>query len=236
MRGEEHYFSKKLYREETIMEMKKRIDLLGVSTKLDVYLFLNLRFFGMVFVFLAFLITSKLGFILAPLFTYLFYRGITYFLVDKRIRDRQIILETEALSFFEILTLSLETGRNLSEALKVTVNSSNDGMLVSEFREVLRELDYGKSLTEAMNDIQSSIPSDTINNIILSLTQANLYGSSIIQCLYGQLDYLREKRRLEVKALISKVPIKISIISVFFFVPLVLVIILAPVLLEYVSK
>ena len=190
----------------------------------------------MVFVFLAFLITSKVGFILAPLFTYLFYRGITYFLVDKRIRDRQIILETEALSFFEILTLSLETGRNLSEALKVTVNSSPDGMLVSEFREVLRELDYGKSLTEAMNDIQSSIPSDTINNIILSLTQANLYGSSIIQSLYGQLDYLREKRRLEVKALISKVPIKISIISVFFFVPLVLVIILAPVLLEYVSK
>ena len=116
----------------------------------------------------------------------------------------------------------------------MTVSSSN-GELASQFREVLRETSYGKSLTEALEDMQSSIPSDTINNIILSLTQANLYGSSIIHSLYSQLDYLREKRKLEIKALISKVPIKISIISVFFFVPLVLIIILAPVLLEYIS-
>ncbi len=234
MRGEEHYFSKKLYREKTIMELDKKIKLLGISAKLDVYSFLNLRFFGMILLFLTFLVMSKIGFIIAPLISFLYYKGITYFLLDKKIKERQISLETEALSFFEILTLSLETGRNLSEALKVTVSSSS-GELVAEFQEVLREVEYGKSLTEALEDMQASIPSDTINNIILSLTQANLYGSSIIHSLYNQLDYLREKRKLEVKALISKVPIKISIISVFFFVPLVLIIILAPVILEYIS-
>ena len=235
MRGEEHYFSKKLYCEKTIMELDKKIKLLGISAKLDVYSFLNLRFFGMILLFLTFLVMSKIGFIIAPLISFLYYKGITYFLLDRKIKERQISLETEALSFFEILTLSLETGRNLSEALKVTVSSSS-GELVAEFQEVLREVEYGKSLTEALEDMQASIPSDTINNIILSLTQANLYGSSIIHSLYNQLDYLREKRKLEVKALISKVPIKISIISVFFFVPLVLIIILAPVLLEYVAK
>lgn len=234
MRGEEHYFSKKLYREKTIMELDKKIKLLGISAKLDVYSFLNLRFFGMILLFLTFLVMSKIGFIIAPLVSFLYYKGITYFLLDRKIKERQISLETEALSFFEILTLSLETGRNLSEALKVTVASSS-GELVAEFQEVLREVEYGKSLTEALEDMQVSIPSDTINNIILSLTQANLYGSSIIHSLYNQLDYLREKRKLEVKALISKVPIKISIISVFFFVPLVLIIILAPVILEYIS-
>ena len=234
MRGEEHYFSKKLYCEKTIMELDKKIKLLGISAKLDVYSFLNLRFFGMILLFLTFLVMSKIGFIIAPLISFLYYKGITYFLLDRKIKERQISLETEALSFFEILTLSLETGRNLSEALKVTVSSSS-GELVAEFQEVLREVEYGKSLTEALEDMQASIPSDTINNIILSLTQANLYGSSIIHSLYNQLDYLREKRKLEVKALISKVPIKISIISVFFFVPLVLIIILAPVILEYIS-
>ena len=140
----------------------------------------------------------------------------------------------EALSFFEILTLSLETGRNLQEALNVTL-ASTEGELANEFREVLREVKYGKSLTESMDDMQASIPSDTINNIILSLTQANLYGSSIINSLYNQIDYLREKKKLEIKAMISKVPIKVSIISVFFFVPLVLLIILAPVLIGYLS-
>ena len=139
------------------------------------------------------------------------------------------------MTFFEILTLSLETGRNLQESLHVTIESC-EGELVRQFKEVLREVHYGKSLTEAMRDMTKSIPSDTINNIIISLTDANLYGSSIIDSLYTQLDYLREKRKELIKEEISKVPIKISIISVFFFIPLILLIILGPVLLSYIGS
>ena len=81
--------------------------------------------------------------------------------------------------------------------------------------------------------MQGRIPSETVNNIILSLTQANLYGNSIIENLYGQIDFLREKRKLEVKGRISKVPVLISVISVFFFIPLLLLIILGPVVLNF---
>ena len=155
-------------------------------------------------------------------------------MLDYNIQKRLLRLESESINFFEILTLSLETGRNLQEAIMVTVDSCN-GILRDEFAEVLREVKYGKSLTEALLDMQAVIPSDSVNNIILSLTQADLYGSSIIRSLYNQIDYLREKRKMEVKAEISKVPIKISIISVFFFIPLILLIILAPVLLGYLN-
>lgn len=229
---EEHYISKKLYSKKQVKDVDKKIKLLGVSTKMNCYLFLNIRFFGMILLFFALLYFSKFGYLVAPVIAFVYYKGITYVLLDRRIRERQVKLEMEALNLFEILTLSLETGRNLQEALNVTLGSC-EGELVNEFREVMREVKYGKSLTEALEDMQANIPSDTINNIILSLTQANLYGSSIINSLYNQIDYLREKRRLEVKAEISKVPIKISIISVFFFVPLVLLIILAPVILGY---
>ena len=172
---------------------------------------------------------------MAPLFSFIYYKGISYFLLDRKIYFRQRNLEEEALGFFEILTLSLETGRNLQEALYVTIDSSN-GLIVDEFREVLREVRYGKSLTEAMRDMTYSIPSDTINNIIMSLTDANIYGGSIIDSLYTQLDYLREKRKDLIKEEISKVPIKISIISVFFFIPLILLIILGPLLLSYIGS
>ena len=134
--------------------------------------------------------------------------------------------------FFEVLTLSLETGRNLAEAIEVTTNSV-DGILSNEFKEAVREVSFGKSLSEALNDMQDRIPSDTINNVILSLTQSNLYGNSIIENLYTQIDYLREKRKMEVKGKIAKIPVLISVISVLFFVPLLLIIILGPVLLQY---
>lgn len=231
---EDHYISRKLYSKKQVNEINKKIKLLGLSTKMDVYEFLNIRFFGMIILFFIVLYFNKLGYLLGPIVGLIYYKGITYLLLDNRIKERQKKLEMESLNFFEILTLSLETGRNLQEALNVTL-SSCEGELVNEFREVLREVKYGKSLTESMDDMQKSIPSDTINNIILSLTQANLYGSSIIKSLYNQIDYLREKKKLETKAMISKVPIKVSIISVFFFVPLVLLIILAPVLIGYLS-
>ena len=125
--------------------------------------------------------------------------------------------------FFEVLTLSLETGRNLVEAVDVTV-SNVSGILSDEFKEAIREVSFGKSLNEALNDMNERIPSENVSNIILSLTQANLYG-----------DYLREKRKLEVKGRISKVPVLISVISVFFFIPLLLMIILGPILLNYIK-
>ena len=134
--------------------------------------------------------------------------------------------------FFEVLTLSLETGRNLVEAIEVTTTNVS-GALSNEFKETVREVSFGKSLNEALSDMQAIIPSDTINNIILSLTESNLYGNSIIQNLYNQIDFLREKRKMEVKGRISKVPVLISVISVFFFIPLLLLLILGPILLDY---
>lgn len=232
--NEDHYIEKKIYSKKSILEIEKKLDLLGVSTKLTVFGFLNLRLIGTVIIFLVTLYKSRFGYILAPILGIIYYVGIGYILIDNKIKVRTKKLESEALNFFEILTLSLETGRNLMDALSITISSSS-GELVSEFKEVLKSVNYGKSLTEGLEDMHKYIPSDTVNNIILSLTQANIYGSSIIESLYNQLDYLREKRKLEVKAEISKIPIKISIISVFFFVPLVLIIILGPVLLNYLN-
>ncbi|MEE3343859.1 MAG: type II secretion system F family protein [Bacilli bacterium] len=224
--------AKKIYSKKTIKDINKKIKLLGPKAKYDTYTFLNIRLFGTIIIFLIFLFTTKLGFMIGPLLAFLYYKFITYILLDYNIKLRTTTLEREAINFFEILALSIETGRNLNEALNVTVASS-EGELSLEFKEVLREVKYGKSLTEALEDMEKRVPTDTINNIVLSLTQADLYGTSIITSLHNQIEYLRNKRIMEVKAEISKVPIKISIISVFFFVPLILIIILAPVLLGY---
>ncbi len=229
-----NYLAKKIYSKKTIRDINKKIKLLGINTKYNTYTFLNIRLFGTIIIFLIFLFISKLGFMIGPVLAFIYYKSITYLMLDYNIKLRTTTLEREAISFFEILALSIETGRNLTEALNVTIESTA-GELSQEFKEALREVKYGKSLAEALEDMEKRIPTDTINNIILSLTQADLYGSSIITSLHNQIEYLRNKRVMEVKAEISKVPIKISIISVFFFIPLILIIILAPVLLSYIS-
>lgn len=225
-------FINRVYSNNYIKKMEEKVKLLGVTNKLNYQDLIIGRLLSSFIIFMLILYINRYGYILAPIITVIYYFAFNYFILDKKIKIRTIKLENEAMHFFEVLTLSLETGRNLIEAIDVTT-SNVSGLLSDEFKEAIREVGFGKSLNEALKDMQERIPADTVNNIILSLTQANLYGNSIIESLYDQIDYLREKRKLEVKGRISKVPILISVLSVLFFVPLMFLILLGPILLDY---
>ena len=223
---------RKLYSDRYVNNFIKKVSLLGMKRKLDPYNTIILRAITTFIIFVIILYNYDYGYIWAPVGGCVYYILFNQLFINKKIKKRGIKLENEAMHFFEVLTLSLETGRNLVEAIDVTT-SNVMGDLSDEFKEAVREVSFGKSLNEALTDMQLRIPSENVNNIVLSLTQANLYGNSIIDNLYNQIDYLREKRKLEVKGRISKVPVYISVISVFFFIPLLLMIVLGPVLLIF---
>lgn len=225
---------KKLYSEKYINKQISKIKLLGTGNKMNAYDLILTRLVSSVVIFIIIMYLFRFGYVSAPFIVVLYYLLFNKATLDDKLKKRTIKLESEAMHFFEVLTLSLETGRNLVEAIDVTTANVN-GVLSNEFKETVREVQFGKSLNEALTDMQARIPSDTINNIILSLTESNLYGNSIIKNLYNQIDFLREKRKMEVKGRISKVPILISVISVFFFIPLLLLLIIGPILLEYIK-
>ena len=220
------------YRDETIKKINSKIKLLGSNTKYNALTFMNIRIFSSFILFIIILISFKFGYILAPIITYLYYRFLPNIYFDPKIKKRAKKLDHDALYFFEVLALSLESGNNLSNAIDKT-SKSIESDLSLEFREAMREVDFGKSLSEALESMKDKIPSDTVNNIILNIKESNIFGNSIIDTLYNQIDYIREKIVLETRAYISKLPLKISIISVIFFIPLLLLLILGPVLLRY---
>lgn len=225
---------KKIFNKGLVKRVEDKVNLLGQSMKYDALTILSVRLITSVLLFILVFISSSHGYILSVIFVVVYNFLFEYVVLDNKIKRREKNINNEAIYFFEVLTLSLQTGRNLAEAISITVNSV-DGELSLEFKEALRQTKFGKSLNESLNDMQKRIPSDSVNNIVLALTQANVYGSSIISTLNNQIDYLRERRKMEIKAAISKVPTKISIISVFFFIPLILLIILGPVLLNYIG-
>lgn len=227
-----HHLFRRIYSEQTIKKMEKKILLLGSNCSYDAIDFLNFRFLFSLLIFLFSLFFFDMGYFLAPLFTLLFYFGSEYLFIDLPIRRRGKKLEGEAIFFFEVLSLTLEGGRNLSSALELTA-SNIDSELSQEFKKSLAEIHLGKSFTDSITDMKARIPSDSINNALLNIVQSSVYGNSILESLNNQLDFLREKQLLEVKAEISKLPTKISIISVLFFIPIMLLVILSPVLLEF---
>lgn len=223
-----------IYRDKTLKNIEKKIKLLGINNKYNEVTFMNIRVITSIFVFFMILYVIDFGYILAPIITYIYYQMLPNMYFNSKIKERSRKLDRDAMYFFEILALSLESGNNLTNALKVTSDSINSD-LSFEIREALRQVNFGKSLDEALEEMKQRIPSDTVNNIILNIRESNLFGNNIIDTLYNQIDYIREKIVLENRAYISKLPLKISVISVIFFIPLLLLLILGPVILNYLS-
>lgn len=226
-------FIDKIYPKKIIKKYNVKIELLSDDTTLNVRKFLYIRLFGSILIFIIFAIFSKYSYITAPLFTIVYHFGITYLLIEYPTKKRGLELEHEAIFFFEILELTLESGRTLSHALEIT-SLNVDGKLSKEFKKTLNEVRLGKSLIESLKAMKERIPSDTINNTILNMTESSIFGSNIITSINNQLDYLRNKELMDIKGKIAKLPTKISIISVLLFIPLILLIILSPVLIELV--
>ncbi len=227
-------FAYKIYSEETIKKYQKKIDLLGYKDTYDAVIFLNMRLLSTVIIFFMLLYIFELGYIIAPVISVLYFYYLPKIVIDKKVSARSELLDNDAMYFFEVLTLSLETGRNLKVALEITANSI-DSELSDEFKVALREIRYGKSLNEALENLKLRIPSDTINNIILNISQSNIFGNSIIETMYNQIDYIRDRQILNAKALISKIPVKVSVISVIFFIPLIALLILSPIIIQFLS-
>ncbi len=220
---------KKIYRQKDISNIQYKINQLGNNQKfnIDAIGFLNLRMITTILLTIILVITYRKNYFIIPFIVIIYYNLFYYFLITYRINKRIRKLDREALAFFEILTLSLEAGKNLESALEITC-SNIDSELSSEFKRSLLEINFGKSLMEALENLKDRIPSETINNIILNITQTNVFGNSIIETMNNQVDYLREKQVMQIKSEINKIPNKVSIVSVIFIVPLILLIILGP--------
>lgn len=218
---------RKIYRKKEIENIEASIKMLGERTNMDAITFMSIRYFTTLILFVVIIFTSDLGYLYAPLVSVVYYYLFHYVLLKKPIQNRARDLDHQALYFFEILTLTLESGKNLENSLEITVFNV-DSELSREFKKALFEMKFGKTLLEALEDMKKRIPSETVNNILLNITQTNVFGNSILETMNNQISFLRDKQILEIKGEINKIPNKISILSVIFVVPLILLLVLGP--------
>lgn len=224
---------KKIFREKDIKNIDSKIKKLGSNRKLkfNAVEFLSARIITTI-ILIILMIIFKTKYLIIPFIVIIYYNLFYYIFITRELNKRIKKLNTEALTFFEILTLTLESGRNLENAIELTTQNV-DGELSDEFKRALTETKYGKSLKESLNNLKTRIPSDTINNIISNILENSVFGNSIASSMEIQTDYLREKEIMDIKAEINKIPNKVSIISVIFVVPLILLIILGPFIMNF---
>ena len=77
----------------------------------DILKFLNIRLLTSIMLFFVVLYFVDWGYILSPVLVVLYYIFLPNITIDREIKKRKVKLESEAMYFFEILSLSLESAK-----------------------------------------------------------------------------------------------------------------------------
>ena len=201
-----------IFSKNTINRIDKKINLLGI--KLDSYTFCSLRLISSVLLFIIFIL-FKYGFILSPLITLIYYYLFEFILLDLLISYRVKKIESDAIEFFPIFLISLNSTNNIKKAIKLTI-SMQDNILSKEFIKVDNDIKAGKSLIDSLMLLKARIPSQIVNNIITSIIESSITGNSINNSVNKEIDYLSKLYNRKVKERYKRIPLKLLISCIFF--------------------
>lgn len=191
----------RVYEKKYIRLLKSKIKLSGINY--DPYILLSIKISLCIILFIS-LIIFKIGYIISPIITLLFYYLFDYLLIDRKIKLREHILNEQSQDFFSLLILSLESNRSIKLSIEHVTNIIKNDLSI-EFKRVLKDLDCGKSLEESLKELERRIPSENINNIILTIRETNKYGNNPTESIKNQLELIKhDNKYIKIKNIKSK--------------------------------
>lgn len=138
----------------------------------------------------------------------------------KEVTDTRNKAIFRALPFYlDIITLSVESGTNLTGGLTQALQKAPDSPLRNEFGRVLRDIRAGKPRAEALRAMTERVSSDGVNNVVSSMIQAEKTGSSLGPVLRAQADQLRSLRFQKAEKIAMEAPVKLLGPLVMFIFP-----------------
>ena len=151
--------------------------------------------------------------------------------LDWRVERRQMDIDNELPYFMDRLTLGLEAGLGFETALR-RIAERYPGLLGNELRRMVRQLDRGHPRGQALEELGERNPSNDLGAFIAAVKQTDRLGTSLARILRVQTELLRSGRRRRAEEASRRLPILIVFPLVFFFLPALLIVYLAPPILH----
>lgn len=194
-------------------KVQRKLDYMGLKLDSKVFIIMRLISSALLFIFLLFFIDY--GYIVAPISTIIYYFFVEYVILDLGIKRRIEVLENDALDFMPVFMLCLKSGRNIKNAIIMSTNVIENDLAI-EFKKVIKTVELGKSLDESLNIMKNKIPSEIINNILISIIEANRLGNNINDSINIQLSYIKDRKKKKILNKYKLVPFKLAVISIIF--------------------
>ena len=160
--------------------------------------------------------------------------AIGYFLptywVERRRQTRQVELEDGFPDALDLMLVCVEAGQSLDQSIvrvATEIKHSNKS-LSEEFQVVANELRAGKERVSVLRDMGERAGVTDISSFVTVLVQSASFGTSISDALRVYAFEMRDKRIMRAEEKANKLPTKMTLGTMLFTVPPLLIILVGP--------
>lgn len=158
------------------------------------------------------------------------------FWLKGKIRKRQRQISRDLPAVIDLMSLCVGAGLNFMLAMDRVIKEFKKCPLTGELATTWHEIQMGRSRQEALKSLAARVGVAEISSFVRTLNQADRMGSPIGEALKILSDEVRTRRFLLGEELALKAPIKLLFPLLIFILPVVLIIVVGPVLLQFMTS
>ncbi|MBE6372685.1 MAG: hypothetical protein E7055_11525 [Lentisphaerae bacterium] len=178
-------------------------------------------------------VTTETGYVLGAgifgAFLGFYYPSIT---IQKTAEERQKALRKSLPFAIDLITSAMRAGLDFMASVRYFVTNSDPGPLQTEFGQVLKETELGKSRIEALQAMSARIQLDEFKSLVTAVSEGAEMGASIVDTLAVHAEEIRRARFAAAERQAQRAPSLIILPLIIFIMPSVFIIIFTPVFMR----
>ena len=216
----------------TMKKLREQLAMAGYEQAMSAEQFMTARIllgaFGVLFTILLFASDRAVMGLLVLICTFLYPQVWLRGLIAKR--HLQILKALP--NVLDLLTLSVEAGKDFVTALRDILGRRPADELGLELRKALHEIQLGRPRQTALKEMSQRVRQPELTSVMNAIIQSDELGVSIGQVLRIQAEQLRAKRFARAEKLASEAPVKILFPVALLIFPAVFTVVIAPMLMR----
>lgn len=133
----------------------------------------------------------------------------------------------------DLISSSMNAGLDFGAAVRYLLSSGETDVLRKEFGIFLRDVELGKTRTEALMDMEKRVGVTEFTRFVSAVSFGMDSGSSVIEIMRVQAEEMRRVKFAKAEQEASKAPVKMIVPMALFVFPAMFVIIFVPIILKF---
>jgi len=153
--------------------------------------------------------------------------------LSSKVKKRQAAVLRDLPHIIDLLNICVGAGLDFMVAVNRVIQEFRPCVLVDELKILVQEIHMGSSRRDALKNLSRRINSPEVISFVRTLLQADRMGTPIGEALKMQAEEIRIRRFQKGEEMALKAPIKLLFPLLAFILPVVLIIVAGPILIQF---